>query len=164
MDRTGSSNLYSFLALAAIGLTGAFGEAAILYNDFVHSYPYKMMDLPPAEFYAQIGQVGYHVAIAASVFGVMYTFRLPRILVAVVPVVLSPLAYWLTFGVAHMLAGYSNAQMTGRNFEGATGYSNFADASSTSIILIVVGAVIAYGLSFVLLKAESIWRRSYETL
>lgn len=164
MDRITSNNSYSFLALAAIGLTGAFGEAAILYNDFVHSYPFKMMDSPPAEFYAQIGQVGYYFAVAASVFGLVFAVRLRRIFVAIVPVVLSPLAYWFTFGVAHVIAGYSNAEMTERNFEGATGYSVIADVSSTSVILIVVGASIAYGLSFILLKAESIWRRSYETL
>ena len=160
MGEPRNENWYSFVVLGAIGLIGAFGQAAFLYNDFVHSYPFKMMDSPPAEFYARIGRIGYYVSIGAAIAGVIYTVKLRRIFVAIAPVVLSPLAYWVTFCIFHVFSGFSSGEMTERNFEGATGYSNISDASLTSFVLIAVGALIAFALGFVLLKAESFWRRS----
>ena len=39
-----------FLFSAVVAVIGILGEAFILHNALVHSYPFKMMDRPPAEF------------------------------------------------------------------------------------------------------------------
>ncbi|MEO5859641.1 MAG: hypothetical protein ABIR33_11900 [Pyrinomonadaceae bacterium] len=111
----------TFVALAVIGLVGLFGQMAILHNSLVNSYPFKMMDTPPAQFYASIGNWGYYLSTIVGLAGLALSRGLPKYLTAVVPVLLGPLSFWLTFEIAHVVQGFSDAEMTATNFGGYTG-------------------------------------------
>src|SRR6476620_1596632 len=95
----------AFIVLAITGLIGLLGEAAILHNGLVNSYPYKMMGQPSFEFYAAIGEVGYYIAVVLGVFTIIVSIKMPCFLTSVLPVVMCPLAYWLVFEIAHILQG-----------------------------------------------------------
>ncbi|MBC7898713.1 MAG: hypothetical protein H7070_01550 [Saprospiraceae bacterium] len=113
--------IFTFVLSAIIGLIGAFGQAAALHNSLVHSYPYKMMGMPPWHFYAWIGNLGYYIAIFSALIALALSKGLQRYFVAAIPVALCPLAYWLTFEVAFLFSPYYGGQMLETNFEGYTG-------------------------------------------
>jgi hypothetical protein len=142
----------SFVFLAVIGLVGLFGQVAILHNSLVHSYPFKMMNTPPAEFYSSVGDWGYYISIAAGVAGLALSIGLKRYLTAVVPVILGPLCYWLTFETAHLAQGFSHEDMTGHNFEGYTGYSARYEFGYEALLLMFIGAVIAAVAGFIITR------------
>ena len=142
MVRNARSNI-SFVVLAVVGLVGLFGQTSILHNSLVHSYPFKMMNIPPAEFYASVGAWGYYLSVAAGISGLAFSIRLKKYLIAVVPVILGPLCYWLTFETAHLVRGFSHEDMTGRNFDGYTGYTARYEFGYEAFLLMLIGAVIA---------------------
>lgn len=131
------------MVLSVIGLIGLFGQGAVLFNSLVHSYPFKMMGMPPAEFYESIGRWGYYIAIAAGLIGIGFSFRLARWLTAVVPVIICPLCYWLTFEIAHLAQGFSREEMMQSNFSGYTGNTARYKFAFEALSLMFFGAVIA---------------------
>lgn len=145
-------SLVSFVILAGIGLVGLFGQGAFLFNSLVHSYPFKMMDTPPAEFYASIGRWGYYIAIAVGVLGAAFSLRLARWLTAVVPVILGPLSYWLTFEIAHLARGFSREEMMQSNFSDYTGDTARYEFAFEALSLMFIGTVIAMAAGFVITK------------
>ena len=113
----------TFLVSAAVGIVGALGQAAILHNSLVHSYPYKMMSMPPWGFYAWIGNLGYYVAVFSAVIGIAFSKGLRRYFVAAIPVVLCPIAYWLTFEITFIFSPYHGELMLDPSFDGYTGHT-----------------------------------------
>lgn len=158
-----NNNWYSRVVLVAIGMIGALGQTAFLHNQLVHSYPYKMMHTPSAEFYSEIGECGYYIALVAATLGAVASLGLKRIFVAALPVFLGPLAYWIVFIFRHVVSDFTNEQMTVRNFEAATGYSNISDFTLASAVLLICGIAIAFLISFSLLKIEAVWTSGAET-
>jgi hypothetical protein len=137
-----SIDTIAFLFLAAMGLIGLFGEAAILHNDLVHSYPFKMMGMPSFEFYSTIGEVGYYIAVVVGVITIIASIKLPRFLTTMLPVVVCPLAYWLVFEIAHISQGFTFDQMNQRNFGGYTGDTARYEFGFEVLSLVFFGAII----------------------
>ena len=142
----------SFVLLASTGLVGLFGQAAILHNSLVNSYPFKMMNTPPAEFYSFVGAWGYFISITAGVARFALSVKLPRSLTAVVPVMLGPLCYWLVFEGAHLAQGFSQEDMTVRNFDGYTGYTARYEFGYEAFLLMLIGAVLATVAGFIITR------------
>lgn len=133
----------SFVVLAVIGLIGLFGQAAILHNFLVDSYPFKIMSSPPAEFYATVGAWGYYVSVVGGAAGLALSRSLKPHLTAVVPVILGPLCYWLEFEAAHLVSSFSYEEMASSNFDGHTGYTARYEFGYEAFVLILIGALIA---------------------
>ena len=140
-----SQNLKDQLATYAallVGGIGAIGQAMILQNTLVWSYPFKMMDMPPSEFYARIGYVGAYASPVVAIAAAYFVRSAKRYLIPAIPVILCPLTYWLIFETFFFLSPYRGAQMTERNFEGYTGATARYAFLFEVLALIFWGAVI----------------------
>jgi hypothetical protein len=80
-----------FLLYVAIGGFGAIGQAMWLRHDLVDSYPFKMMDMPPFQFYAHIGEVGAIISPAIAITLVFLFMSVKKYWIPAVPVVACPL-------------------------------------------------------------------------
>ncbi|MEO8650613.1 MAG: hypothetical protein ABI539_15730 [Acidobacteriota bacterium] len=132
---------FVFLALASVGLVGVFGQAWILHNALVDSYPFKIMDIPSSLFYGNIGQAGYYVAVVSGILSILASLKLPRFLTSALPVTICPLAYWLVFEIAHVSAGFSFEQMREANFDGYTGTMARYEFGFEVLSLLFFGAI-----------------------
>ncbi len=113
--------IISVVALV-VGLLGSLGQSYFFYHRLVNTYPYKMMGLPPASFYAMIGNVGLYLAPILSISLAIFLSRHKRYLVAPISVFLCPLFFWLTFEILHMLNGYYDSdRLWERNFDHYSG-------------------------------------------
>jgi|SRR5215470_2730795 len=81
-----------FALYVAISGVGATGQAMLLRNDLVDSYPFKMMNMPPSEFYAHIGEVGASISPAIAITLVFLFISVKRYWIPAVPVVACPFA------------------------------------------------------------------------
>lgn len=145
----------TFVALAVIGLIGLFGQMAIFHNSLVNSYPFKMMHTPPAQFYAAVGNWGYYLSTIVGLAGLGLSRGLPKYLTAAVPVLLGPLCFWLTFEIAHVVQGFSDAEMTERNFSGYTGNTARYEFGYEALRLMFFGVIIATVAGFMVTKLSS---------
>jgi hypothetical protein len=147
---------FLFGVLASIGLVGFLGQAAKLHNSLVHSYPFKMMDTPPADFYSSIGQTGYYFAVFAGILAIIVSIRLPRLLTSALPVIVCPLVYWLVVDAAHLMRGFTRDQMLERNFDGYTGDTARYEFGYEVLVLLVVGAIIGVAVGLVATKLANV--------
>lgn len=147
----------SFLIAGGLGLVGVLGESAILYNSLVHSYPYKLMDMPPAEFYRGVGTIGYYVSIVSALIAFV-VLPVPRFLLTAVPVAVCPIGYWLTFQIAHVTYGFSSDQMLERNFDRYTGQMAQYEFGYEVLMLLLIGTGVGLVCGFIIerLAAKSI--------
>ncbi|CAN5736978.1 hypothetical protein BH24ACI3_BH24ACI3_17520 [soil metagenome] len=135
--------------LVVIGLIGVLGQAALLHNDLVHSYPFKMMSLPPSTFYSTVGEIGYYVAILTAIIAIVATIWLPRFLTSALPVVVCPLAYWVVFEASHLIQGFSREEMSfNDNFDSYTGNLARYEFGFEVLTLLVFGGVIGLAIGF----------------
>ena len=111
----------TFFVGMLIGGIGAIGQSMLLHNTLVWSYPFKMMNMPPSEFYARTGQLGAYISPIIAIAVALYLKSTKKYLVPIIPVVLCPLIYWLIFEISFLLSSYKGALMLERNFEGYTG-------------------------------------------
>ena len=141
-----------FVILASIGSAGVFGQAAIMHNSLVHSYPFKMMNMPPAAFYSSVGEAGYYLAILGGLIAIALSYRLPRFLTSTLPVMVCPFVYYVTLEAAHLIQGFSGDQMLQRNFGGYTGNSAKYEFALEALTLLIVGSIIGATIGFVATK------------
>jgi hypothetical protein len=141
-----------FLLLASIGVGGSFGQAALLHNALVHSYPFKMMYMPPAAFYSSVGEAGYYLAILGGLIAIAISYRLPRFLTSTLPVMVCPFVYYVTLEAAYLIQGFSRDQMLQRNFEGYSGNSAKYEFAPEALTLMIVGSIIGATIGFVAMK------------
>lgn len=142
--------------LAAASFIGVFGQLSLLHNLLVNSYPFKMMDMPPAEFYASIGEFGFYIAAFASVIGLIVSIWLPRFLTSAIPVVIGPLAYWLVFEIGHLSQRFTDEQMMELNFDGTTGTAVRHEFGFEILVLLVCGALIGSTIGIVAVKLAKV--------
>ncbi len=131
-----------FVVCGAIGIAGAFGQSSILHNTLVHSYPFKMMGMPPAEFYRWIGNMGFYVSIVAAFIATMFSRKSRKLFVTVVPVIVCPFVYWVFFEIAFMTSPYEGQMMREPNFEGYTGLTARYEFGFNVLALLFWGGVI----------------------
>ena len=143
-------------ALASIGFVGTLGQAAILHNSLVHSYPFKMMGMPPASFYSSIGEAGYYIAVIVSLVAIAVSVWLPRSLTSVLPVVICPSVYWLVFEASHFTQGFTKDQLLEVNFDGYTGYTARYEFAYEALVLLFVGSIIGVTIGLALTKLEKV--------
>jgi hypothetical protein len=141
-----------FVILASIGCIGLLGQAALMHNSLVHSYPFKMMDMPPASFYSSVGEAGYYLAILGGLLAIALSYRLPRFLTSTLPVMVCPFVYYVTLEAAHLIEGFSRDQMLQRNFEGYTGNSAKYEFALEALTLMIVGSIIGATIGLVAMK------------
>ncbi len=144
------------LVCGVIGMVGAFGQAYVIHNSLVHSYPYKMMGMPPAHFYSWIGSIGYYISVTASFLCLISIGWIKRYLIPVVPVVICPLAYLLTFEIAFLFSEFSPDDMLQRNFDGYTGETVRQAFVFEVLGLIFWGAVIGLVIGLFIFKASDL--------
>ena len=128
--------------LFVIGSIGAFGQAYILRNELVGSYPYKMMAFPPASFYARIGNRGLLAAPVLAIAIPLFLRIAKPYLLATIPVCLCPVLFWLIFKMAYFFGGLEGQTRTGRNFDGTTADMVANEFAHEILSLMVVGAAI----------------------
>jgi len=141
-----------FGVLASAGIIGVLGQTAILHNSLVHSYPFKMMGVPNADFYESVGNVGYYSAILGGLVEFLVSLRLPRLFTSILPVILCPLVYWLVFELAHITQGFTREQMMERNFDGYTGNAARYEFGFMVLTLLFFGAIVGGSLGFITRK------------
>jgi len=134
----------SFFAGVAIGGIGAVGQAVILHNYLVHSYPFKMMNVPPWDFYERIGQVGIYMAPVVAIAFTLLLGLKKKFLSPMIPVIVCPLVFWFLFEIAFLASPYRGELMREVNFEGYTGETARYLFGFTVLSLLVWGAAIGF--------------------
>ena len=145
-----------FMLYVAIGGLGAIGQAMWLRNDLVHSYPFKMMNMPPYQFYAQIGEVGAIISPAIAITLVFLFISVRRYLIPAIPVMACPLLFWLVFEYFTWASPYHGAVMIQPQFDGYTGETARQLFIRASLILSVVGLVIGFVCGAMVSLAENV--------
>ncbi len=141
-----------FLVALVIGSIGACGQAFLIHHDLVDTYPYKIMSNPPAEFYAEIANVGFYIApISAIIFG--FLLGLKRFwLATLVPVVACPLFFAFIFRNGMILNERSCVVRLVRNFDDikpeAVAQNFYFDVASYAIAGLIIGAICCFLLSW----------------
>jgi hypothetical protein len=128
------------LLLTFIGLTGAVGQAVLLFHNLVDRYPYKLMSNPSERFYEGIAYVGLVVAPLAATFASAIFLRRAPYYTPAVACLLCPSIFLLIFVVAHPLVGVDMGNKA--NFDHTTPTAAFEDFSQRAGKLIVAGAAI----------------------
>lgn len=106
------------LLLTIIGGIGAMGQAAILSQDLMDCYPYKVMSQPPAEFYTLIARVGVVIAPVAAMAVAWWLCTRATLALPAVATLLCPVGYLLVFVGAHIVIGVEMG--TTANFDRTT--------------------------------------------
>jgi hypothetical protein len=88
-----------------VGMTGAVGQAVLLFHNLVYRYPYKMMSNPSDRFYEGIAYVGLVLAPLAAAFAGAILLRRTPYSIAAVACLSCPLIFLLVFAVAHPILG-----------------------------------------------------------
>ncbi len=158
MEKT--DRIVSWICLL-LGIVGAAGQSYILSHELIYSYPYKMMDEPPAYLYAMEGRSGAFCAMTLTIsiafLAARYLLDKPGLITAV-PVVLCPIFYVLSF---ELMCGFNSMhEMRQPNFDGYTGESVRHLFTFTAFWLAVWGAVIGFISGFLIEKAGSFWKRA----
>jgi hypothetical protein len=142
MNNQSPHDRLTFFAGVLVGGIGAIGQSMLLHNTLVWSYPFKMMSMPPAAFYASIGQLGAYISPLVAIAIALYFKSAKKYLVPAIPVVLCPLTYWLIFEISFFTSSYKGVQMLERNFEGYTGETARYNFGFEILSLIFWGALI----------------------
>src|SRR5215208_7078816 len=121
MNKQNPKKRYFFSAALIVGSVGAIGQTMILYNDLVHSYPFKLMDMPSWQFYANIGQVGVFISATIAIAAAFLFRSIKPYITTTIPVLICPLVYWLTFELFFLFSRYRSEDMIVKNFDGYTG-------------------------------------------
>jgi len=128
------------LLLIVVGVTGAVGQAVLLFYNLTNRYPYKVMSNPSDRFYEGIAYVGLVLApLAATFVGVILRRRFPYSFAAVT-CLSCPLIFLLVFAVAHPIQGVDMGNTA--NFDNTTPTAVFEDFSQRALKLIVAGVII----------------------
>lgn len=146
----------TFVVCFAIGVGGAIGQAKLLHNSLVHSYPFKMMEMPPASFYAWIGEYGFYLSFALAVVSTLLSKMLRPRFIVLIPVVVCPLAYWLFFETSFLFSSFTDEMMRERNFDGYTGLTARYEFGFEVGSLIFWGSVIGLIIGYLVDKISSI--------
>ena len=145
-----------FLLYVAIGGFGAIGQAMWLRHDLVDSYPFKMMDMPPFQFYAHIGEVGAIISPAIAITLVFLFMSVKKYWIPAVPVVACPLIFWMVFEYFTWASPYHGAVMNQSQFEGYTGETARQLFIRASLILSGIGLVIGFVCGVIVSLAENV--------
>jgi hypothetical protein len=90
---------------AIVGGVGAMGQAMLL-THALESYPFRILNYPPGEFYASAGLILGFTAPALSLLALV-TFRSTKTpFVTSIPVVACPLIFFVLFRLVFLLCGY----------------------------------------------------------
>jgi hypothetical protein len=133
-------NLTLPVLLAIAGITGAAGQAVLLFHDLVDCYPYKMMSNPPDGFYKGIAYLSLALTTAAAAFAGPILLRRVPYYTATVACVLCPLMFLLVFAVAHAILGVDMGNTA--NFDHTTPRAVFGDFARRALELVVAGGAI----------------------
>ena len=130
---------------AVITFIGVAGEAAILWHELVHSYPFKVFTYPPPQFFAQLASV---LAVAVSfIFAGISFWAARRISWATPPIVtfLAPLVFAAAVAAMTIVRYGTEVPAGFRNFDDYTvgqALREFrADALELSVSGLVVGSL-----------------------
>ncbi len=146
----------TFVVCSVIGVGGAIGQSKFMYNSLVHSYPFKMMDMPPASLYAWIGEYGFYISLALAVIATLISKVLRPRFVVLIPVVVCPLVYWLFFEITFLFSSFPNEMMRATNFEGYTGLTARYEFGFEVLALSFWGAVIGLVIGYLVDKSSSL--------
>lgn len=111
----------AFLVGVLVGAIGAIGQAVVMHNTLYHSYPFKMMSVPPFTLYGWIGEVGLYVAPTFAIVITLCCRSVRQFLIPVIPVIICPLVYWFIFEITFAFSSYDQAAMRESNFDDYTG-------------------------------------------
>jgi len=151
MFRKSSKSWLIFFVALVIGSIGACGQALLIHHNLVDTYPYKIMSNPPAEFYAEIANVGFYFALISAIsFG--FLLGLKRFwLATLVPVVVCPLAFALIFRNGMILDERSCVIRMVKNFDDTkpevVAQNFYFDAASYAVAGLIIGAICCFLLS-----------------
>jgi len=126
--------------LTLVGMTGAVGQAVLLFHNLINRYPYKMMSNPSHRFYEGIAYVGLVLApLAATFVGAIFLRRIPYCIAALVCLA-CPLIFLLVFAVAHPILGVDMGNTA--NFDHTTPAAAFVEFTERALKLVIAGVVI----------------------
>ncbi|HZH30379.1 MAG TPA: hypothetical protein VEY11_06410 [Pyrinomonadaceae bacterium] len=163
MERKNLKARVFFLVYVAIGCFGAIGQTMWLHNDLVHSYPFKMMHVPPSEFYVRIGEVGAIISPAVAIASIFLFAFASKYWIPAVPVAVCPLIFWLVFEYFSWISSYQGATLRQPQFEGYTGETVRLLFIKTSLLLSVSGLIIGFVCGVVTSLVEGWLSRSAAT-
>ena len=142
------SDLLFLIISVLVAIIGALGQASVLHNTLVHSYPFKLMGMPPADFYASTGNIGYYLSLSVSFVLIWFARNLKKFWVISIPVIACPLFYWMAFELGHLFMGYNGQLMLEQNFDSYTGVKAAHEFGYAVLWLIFSGAAIGFVVGF----------------
>jgi hypothetical protein len=138
-----------FIINITIGAIGSIGQAGLLAHA-LGSYPFRILSMPPAQFYSSVGWTLFFIAPALALVA-LYVLRFVGLpLVTTIPVTACPLIYWTLFRLAFLFSGYNYlGPLTGNNDIIAT-RSVETDFSNLVLSLTVGGFIVGLICGFVM--------------
>jgi len=145
---------------ALVGALGAAGQSLLLGHIF-ESYPYKILNYPPARYYFL---TGWAIALASPILSIvtLYVFRTTKQpFVTAIPVVACPLLFFLLFRLVFALSGYHYAPGRATDLVATLA----TESEFRQLVLWLTGLGFVFG-SFcgVVIKRAYEWRRKWKTI
>lgn len=143
----------AYIVGVLVGAIGAIGQAVFMHNTLYHSYPFKMMSVPPFTLYGWIGEVGLYAAPTVAIAITLCCRSVRQFLIPVIPVIICPLVYWFIFEITFAFSPYDQAAMQELNLFNYTGetaryYFGF-EVGGLALWGTIIGAVAGVGIAAV---------------
>lgn len=148
----------------AVGSAGAFLESWQLSGDLDHRYPFKVMSVPPPEYYAGVANtIASYAPFVAVLCGILVLLFIRRfkVLSGFVPVIICPLAYIVGLWLITATGLYKDHLENIVNYDGTSAAMRHQEfyfgAMSTmlfSVLVYLVFGLLAVGIPRLLQRRE----------
>jgi hypothetical protein len=128
------------LLLTLIGMTGAVGQALLMFHYLVDRYPYKMMSSPSDRFYEGIAYVGLVLGPVGATFAGAILLRRRPYCIAAGACLSCPLIFLIVFAMAHPLLGVAVGNAA--NFDHTTPAAVFGEFTQGALKLLMAGVAV----------------------
>lgn len=140
-----------------VGSIGTFIESWILRGDLDHRYPFKIMSVPPPEYYVGVSNTLASFAPYLAIFaGLLFLLTLKRrkIIAGIIPLIICPLTY--IFGLWYLVSNgqYQNQLQDIVNFDSTSAamrhqefYIGALELILFSIFIYLIFVVLVFGVN-----------------
>jgi hypothetical protein len=145
-----------------VGLIGTFIESWGLKGGLDHRYPFKVMNVPPPEFYIEVSKtLAVFVPLVACLAGlfVLLVLKRNKLIAGVVPLIICPLGYVAGLWYLASSSEYKDQPYSPVNFDRSSAAMRHQEFSLEAFNLVLF-SVITYLVFLALMYATNHWLKS----
>jgi len=135
-----------------VGCLGALIESWVLSGDLNHRYPFKIMNVPPPEYYVEVANTLRFLAPVLAVSTGMIFFAVlkkQKVVAGLLPVIVAPLSYILGLWYFTSTGVYKDHLYDLVNFDGKSAAMRHTDFNFGAIRIMIFG-VLVYAFFYVI--------------